>query len=191
MSDLSSSDIETLKEIEKKPKSKDSIPDPESSSPEEVDSPDEITLEDAPSVNVSEKEQEEEDKKEEKETKTIKSIMNHRAKAGRIQYLVKYNHSKKFPNEWVDEDDLIDYVDLITKYMQTDTSKPPEKKKVDLSNLKFEIIGAFKKKEKIYYQLRYENGETTLISSKKMHALDSSKLIKFLEKYCISENKIV
>lgn len=184
MSDFSSSDVEIIKEIKRKPSSNSSIPEPENSSPDDVDSPDDFDL-DPPSVNVSEKENEEEEKK---ETKTIKSITNHRVKQGKVQYKVKYKG--KFPSEWVDEDDLIDQADLIAKYIESETSKPPKEEKVDLTNMNFEIISAIKKNDKIYYQLRYENNETTLISAKKMHALDSAKLIKFLEKYCIKENKV-
>ena len=187
MSDSSNSDIEVLEEIRKKSSKNNLIPDSESTTVNDVDSPDDLDLNDAPSVHVSENENEEEEKKEEK---IIKSIINHRVKLGKVQYLVKYKHSSKFPSDWVDEDDLIDYADLITKYMENDTLKPPKEEKVDLSNVKFDIVGAIKKKNKIYYQLHYENNETTMISAKKMQALDSTKLLKFLEKYCITEHKV-
>lgn len=187
MSDLSSSDVEIIKEIKKKKPQSSSVPEQDTPSPDDVDSPDDFEMDDAPSVNVSEKENEEEEEK--KEKKQIKEIINHKVNSrGKIQYMVKYKG--KYPNEWVDEEDLIDNSDLIAEYMKSETSKPPKEEKIDLTNMKFDIIGAFKKNDKIYYQLHYENNETTLISAKKMHALDSAKLIKFLENYCIKEHKI-
>ena len=118
--------------IKKKKPQSSSVPEQDTPSPDDVDSPDDFEMDDAPSVNVSEKENEEEEEK--KEKKQIKEIINHKVNSrGKIQYMVKYKG--KYPNEWVDEEDLIDNSDLIAEYMKSETSKPPKEEKIDLKEM--------------------------------------------------------
>ena len=117
-----------------------------------------------------------------------KTIINHRIQGNKKQYLIKYSD---FPNspQWVDEADLAKDSKLIVEYLINGNSSSKESDKENKSKMSFEITGATQNQGKIYYQLLYQDGSQTSLSSKKTFKLDSFKLIDFLEDYCLKHHK--
>ncbi|OHT06164.1 hypothetical protein TRFO_25858 [Tritrichomonas foetus] len=155
-----------------------SVPEVESSDAEEVKSP---SSDDAEVQSISDPEEEE---------KEIETIIDHRPKGGTVQYLVRYKNFPKFANEWIDEGKLADKSDLILEYLNGSTYIPPQKVKFDFRKNKFEITGAFIKKDKTYYNVLFDNGDESSISSKKLKILDPIKLIHYLEEYVVLNDKV-
>ena len=124
----------------------------------------------------------------EEEEKEILTILKHRVSCGKIQYLVQYKNDEK---EWVEEDQVLKFPDLIADYIGEDTPPPAKiKPKKDYKKDEFRIKNGYKEGKKVVYQIQFSDGEEAFVDSNKLMKHEPIKLIKFLEKYCLNHDLV-